>query len=167
MTSNHTEIVLKEPSRSSSVTPRPKTPLQEKVVTLPAVAQAHIYFQLFMKIVLFFLGLYLFTIVFRSISKDVEKEVQKSIENDKIAAENCRKEYYINRCDKENLPGLAIDCNTWKICMEAPHHGIGKSRAAVKYFAQLLNELVNPLSPKTVVLFTLIFSLAIFIPRMN
>ena len=157
------EVVLRNQSQTPSRSP---TPVQNITKNSTKTEEAHIYFQLFMKIVMFLLALYLLFIVFNGISKDVEKEVERNLEQEKIDAENCRIEYFRNFCDKnDTVPALEAKCRDWEICMNAPVRGIGKSKIAVKYFAQLLNELINPLSPKTLILFIVIVWLFIFIPK--
>ncbi|OHT09510.1 hypothetical protein TRFO_21556 [Tritrichomonas foetus] len=119
-------------------------------------ASVHIYFQLFIKVLITLVGLFLFIVILRSISNDIEREIQKNIQSENIEREKCKKEYDDNLCARENVPpALRGSCDAWRICMNTAPSGIGRTRAAARFCAQLINELVNPLSPKAIVLMAL------------
>ena len=129
-------------------------------------ASFHIYFNLFVKIAIALIELFLVVVVLRSLSADIDREVQNNMKLEESERIMCRKEYDDNLCDRENIPpALRGSCEAWKICAQTPPSGIGKSKAAARFFAQLVNEAVNPLSPKSIVTAVIIVGLYMVFPR--
>ena len=76
----------------------------------------------------------------------------------------CEEEYILNKCAEKKFAALKERCEYLEECKNAPRQGTAQSKVAAKYFATLLNELINPLSPKTVILFALVI---IFVKLFN
>lgn len=138
------------------------------VKTLVDAATKHMYYQLIVKIILSIIELFLFFVVINSISSDISQEISKSFEIESIERAKCQKDYEDNFCYQDDLP-LAMKgfCESWKVCSETAPSGVGKTKAAVRVIAQLINELVNPLSPKAIVVFAMIIIAWMMITKGN
>ena len=127
------------------------------VKNLVSAATKHMYFQLFVKILLTMIELFLFFVVIISVKSDIQNEILKNKEQGSIERAKCKKDYEDNFCYQNDLP-LAMKgfCESWKVCSETAPSEIGKTKAAARVIAQLINELVNPLSPKAITMFVMI-----------
>lgn len=128
----------------------------------------HIYYQLFIKVVLSLIELFLFIVVIRSISSDISEEIKKNHEKESAERLKCKQDYEANFCDQKELP-LALKglCESWKVCSETAPSGVAKTKAAARVLAQIINELVDPLSPKAITVFVMIIIAWIIITKGN
>ena len=163
--SENNQIRVRDQSASRTPTPR-------KSITLAGVNnngkndKSNTYFNLISKSVFLLLAIFLIFIVFKSISDDVWSEIGNQENEYSSYIERCKREYAENKCDDVNFyPHLHERCLELKSIINKPPPKILKSKIAVRYFATLLNELINPLSPKTVILFALIVVFVVWIPK--
>ena len=86
------------------------------------------------------------------ISHDVDLETRVHYDEELKQIADCRHDYEINKCSQDDkLPAMVQLCNKWKVCMETKPRDTTKSKIAARFTAQLINEFVNPLSPKTII----------------
>lgn len=159
---NH-EIVLRQSSRSP--TPTRTSNSTDNSRKRQSDSKLNLYTSFIVKILfLLFIG-YLIITVFISISDDVKLEVERQNELEMQRIKKCQEEYEENRCRENKFPALQERCKLLLECINSPRQGVGKSKVAVRYIATLFNELINPLSPKTVVLFALIIVFVVWFPK--
>lgn len=140
-------------------------PLEKNLVD---AATKHMYYTLFQKIILTIIELFLFFVVIMSIKSDINNEISKNNERGVIERRKCQKDFEDNFCDQKDLP-LAMRglCESWKLCSETAPSEIGKTKAAARVLAQLINELVNPLSPKAITMFVMIIIAWMMLSKSN
>jgi hypothetical protein len=89
-----------------------------------------------------------------AVQGDVDK---KSFEaTAEILAESalCLKEWTTNRCAPETrLPALEAMCNSWEKCMKRDAGKVARARLSARTFAEIYNELIEPISWKAMVCF--------------
>jgi hypothetical protein len=115
-------------------------------------ASMHLYFHLAVKIIVSFLVMVIALRWFRNIAGDIEHMRQVYLDLEKAEVQKCREDYFENQCDHEKiLPALEGFCKDRKNCMEKEIRGKPASMVAVEYFTKLLNEMIEPLSGKVLV----------------
>lgn len=111
----------------------------------------HVILNLIVKIIFSVIGLIILLYTIMTITKDINKEMLKREENEKKKINQCIKNYNDNNCDSENMvPALKDYCQENKDCFSYSPYGVGKSKIATRYIAQLLNELFNTMSSRTI-----------------
>lgn len=165
MTENHEIVVRQNSSRSQTPTPSNSLIAGGKKNKRKNGNKFNLSINLATKIIFIIFIIYLIIIVLKSISNDVAMEVERQNELDMKKIKQYEEEYIENKCSENKYPKLQEKCKLLKERIDAPRQGVGKSRIAVRYFANLLNELINPLSPKTVILFSLIVIFVVWFPK--
>ncbi|KAK8888396.1 hypothetical protein M9Y10_039466 [Tritrichomonas musculus] len=159
------EIAIRERSVSRSPTPRKSVTPVNGAQKGKGESQFNLYFELIAKIIFLVIAIYLIFLVFNSISNDVLLEIKNQNEQYLSYIEESKKAYEDNQCKYHKFEALEAECKRLETIINKPPPEIGKSKVAVRYFATLINELINPLSPKTVILFVLIIVLIVWIPK--
>ena len=110
-----------------------------------------IYFHMFAKAISFFVEIFLLCIAFYGIYRDIQNAINHNHQTAKIEQNKCLQDYTDNSCDNPNIPfALQAKCQEWKICSEISPTGIGPTKITVRFIAQLINDLIEPLSAKSV-----------------
>ena len=149
-------------SRSTrGTTPKP-------LIHLSSVTKFHLYFQLISKIIYTLIVLYVLVISIISISRDVNKEMEEIYQKDAKEREKCKYEFEANKCNEvtdKSPPFQRSYCRSMQYCLQEPKLFVSKTKQTVKFIAQLINEFVNPISPKALVTIALISAIVLWIPQ--
>jgi hypothetical protein len=116
------------------------------------------YAQLAFNIFLLAACAYLIFCFWAAVQGDVDK---KSFEaTAEILAESaaCLKEWTTNKCAPETrLPALEAMCNSWEKCMKRDAGKVARARLSARTFAEIYNELIEPISWKAMVCLLICF----------
>ncbi|KAJ3084257.1 hypothetical protein HK102_000721 [Quaeritorhiza haematococci] len=153
--SDEDEDLYDEPShfsrrKSDPRTSDPPTGIHPKHFVLPYVITG--YMQLFFS--LFIVGVMLYFIVqfILTVHHDLEMKADEYSAEISYQIAECRKHYYINRCEPETrIPAVAHMCKEWEICMSRDPKEVGRLKVGAETLAEILNKLIDPLSYKTMI----------------
>lgn len=145
------------------------TPSAQRTPLPPAVGRFHLYFQFATKVFFTAAAVALLIAAAAAIAGDVRREVEEQRGAEERRRTECRAEYDANRCgeraEEELPPYLREFCWKKRRCAEEASKFVSKTRVTVKFVAHLLNEFINPLSPKTLVTIALLCAIVMWIPK--
>lgn len=143
-----------------------KTPTP--VPRMPSYSKFHLYFQFITKIFFTVVVIFLLIVTISSISDDVKKEIEEIRNREEQKRESCRNKYNENKCylkEEDLQPFLREYCWKKRQCFEEKLKFVSKTKITVKFIAQLINEFINPLSPKALVTIALVSAIVLWIPK--
>lgn len=141
------------PERDVGVSPTP-SPFKKKQNA--NTNELHTYFLLLEKIVFFFIIMNIIRIVFN----DLSERINDQISDNQLESDNARKQYEEYKCDsKDRYPELNSECIKLAKIIQADPRRVEKLRISIRYLSNLLNDFINPLSPKTILMFIFLFAL--------
>jgi hypothetical protein len=131
-------------------------------------ASMHLYFHLAVKIAMTLLVMVIALRWFRNIAVDIEHMRKSYLDLEKEEVQKCRESYFENLCDGEKiLPALELFCKEKKLCMEKEIRGKPTSMVAVEYFTKLLNELIEPLSGKVLIVLAVALGIVLYFRQLK
>jgi len=92
-----------------------------------------------------------------AIRDDVYKKQQAEVQHEMLKIEQCAKDYRINGCDPgTRLPALENYCQEKEKCLNTdPVKAVHSTTMTASIFAHILNELIEPLGFKTIIVLLL------------
>jgi hypothetical protein len=110
------------------------------------------YVQVFFNLSILALILHLLLIFVQTVHRDVamkSMEYSSGIEQEIFACGRLWKE---NRCERDQrVPAMEKICGEWEVCMNKDPRDVGKLKIGAETVAEVLNNLIEPLSTKTMV----------------
>ena len=123
--------------------------------------------KLFSRIIIFLSLIIISFRMYRILSRDIGKEIEKKNDEEQQIISQCRKEYLENGCDSKTdlIPALRDFCDEKYDCFNSSPYGVGQSKIAVRYIAQLMNEFFEVISDKAIVGIALITIILLYFFR--
>jgi len=138
---------------------------KRQVSRLVRDASMHVYFHLGVKCTVFALCCVLGVVGIASAMGDIRIEKDKLVAVQLTEIQKCADEFFSNKCEDNDRPGLLDFCAERRECMEKDPDGVPTLKIVARYSATVINEFVNLLSPKTIGAVAIVAAVAMWIPR--
>ena len=101
-----------------------------------------------------------------ALSNDIKIEQQQEKEEFEREIENCKKDYYLNKChtgENFHIPGLKDECSRLRVCMETKPRVTSPTEIAVKFVAKSIDSFYSHLTTQTTIKIGITIALIVFV----
>lgn len=101
---------------------------------------------------------YVIVVVYQVVRDDISKKYNQKVHVVELEIQKCKEEFFQNKCQPETRAlALSTYCFEKEICMtQDPYKAVQSSIMSAGLLSQVLNELIEPLTVKTII-FILVF----------
>ncbi|KAJ3293385.1 hypothetical protein HK104_004514 [Borealophlyctis nickersoniae] len=122
------------------------------------------YIQLFFSVFLIGCMLYIIVKFIQTVNHDLHMKAEEYSTEIIYQVSECSKLYLLNKCDpKTRVMHMEKTCKEWEICMARDPKEIGRLKVGAETLAEILNNLIEPLSYKTMAFGTILLFGSIFL----